>query len=80
MAVSASAGASREPGVVWSLVEDGFHVGSRNGEFLGYIERQPDRTYLACDLYSRPVGSFADLAAAMRAIMRVQPVSGTRPR
>ena len=64
-------------GIVWSLVEDGFHVGSRGGNFLGYIDRQPDGRYLACDMYSRPTGYFTDLPSAMRALSNVQPPAGT---
>lgn len=56
------------PGVVWASVEDGFHVGSRDGNFLGYIDRQPDGRFLACDMFSRPVGHFADLRAAMASL------------
>jgi hypothetical protein len=59
-------------GVVWARVEDGFHVGSRGGEFLGYIDRQRDGRWLACDLYSREVGLFADLTAAMKALTAVE--------
>lgn len=58
----------RDPGVVWASVEDGFHVGSRDGNFLGYIDRQPDGRLLACDMFSRPVGHFTDLAAAMASL------------
>ena len=66
-------------GVVWSLVEDGFHVGSRDGEFLGFIERR-NGVHHAFDLYSRPVGSFSDLPSAMRAVTGARPVIGVRPR
>ena len=58
-------------GVVWSRVEDGFHVGSRGGEFLGYIDRQKDGRFEACDMYSRTVGYFPDLTSAMKAITAV---------
>jgi hypothetical protein len=53
-------------GVTWALVEDGFHVGSRDGEFLGYIERRGDRRFDAFNLHSRHAGTFPDLASAMR--------------
>lgn len=65
-------------GVVWALVEDGFHVGSRDGEFVGYIDRQLDGEYLAHDLYSRPVGRFADLPSAMKALTAVEPSQAAR--
>ena len=61
-------------GVVWARVEDGFHVGSRGGEFVGYIDRQSDGRFLACDLYSRPVGYFPDLPSAMRVLSVLEPV------
>ncbi len=57
-----------DPGVVWASVEDGFHVGSRDGNFLGYIDRQPDGRLLACDMFSRPVGHFTDLGQAMASL------------
>lgn len=55
-------------GVTWALVEDGFHVGSRAGEFIGYIDRQRDGRYLAFDTYSRMIGPFDDLPTAMTAL------------
>jgi len=60
-------------GVVWSRVEDGFHVGSRRGVFLGYIDRQRDGAYLAYDGHSRLVGRFDALTAAMAAVTNGQP-------
>jgi hypothetical protein len=53
-------------GITWSLVEDGFHVGSRDGEFLGYIERTTEGLFAAFTLYSQPAGTFDELATAMR--------------
>lgn len=58
--------------VLWACVEDGFHVGSRDGEFLGYIDRQTDRRYLACDMHSQPIGTFADLRSAMSAVTSLE--------
>ncbi|APF34934.1 hypothetical protein C1N74_14490 [Microbacterium sp. SGAir0570] len=55
-------------GIVWARVEDGFHVGSRTGEFVGYIDRQPDGRYLAYDSRSACAGAFVELTAAMRAL------------
>ncbi|SDQ47748.1 hypothetical protein [Microbacterium sp. cf332] len=70
--------AGRRPasGIVWARVEDGFHVGSRTGEFVGYIDRQPDGRYLAYDSRSRCVGSFPELTAAMRALATPAPADG----
>ncbi|TPW77455.1 hypothetical protein [Schumannella soli] len=58
----------RSSGVIWSRVEPGFHVGSRGGDFLGYVERQSDGSYRAHDLRSQTVGDFADLHSATRAV------------
>lgn len=55
-------------GVVWARVEEGFHVGSRNGAFLGYLDREADGSYLAYDGRSRLVGRFPALVAGMAAI------------
>jgi len=55
-------------GVVWAQVEPGFHVGSRHGDFLGYIDRQADGAYLASDMAARVVGRFDDLASAIRVL------------
>lgn len=60
-------------GVVWARVEDGFHVGSRRGVFLGYIDRQADGSFLAVDGRSRVVGRFPALTAAMAAVTNGQP-------
>ncbi|MDQ1082066.1 MULTISPECIES: hypothetical protein [Microbacterium] len=60
-------------GVIWARVEEGFHVGSRSGVFLGYIDRQPDGVFLAHDGRSQVVGRFAALTEAMAAVTNGQP-------
>lgn len=60
-------------GVVWARVEEGFHVGSRKGVFLGYIDRQPGGSFHAFDGRSRLVGRFEALTAAMAAVTNGQP-------
>lgn len=60
-------------GVVWARVEEGFHVGSRSGVFLGYIDRQHDGVYLAHDGHARVVGRFPALTEAMAAVTNSQP-------
>ncbi|MCG7416774.1 MULTISPECIES: hypothetical protein [Microbacterium] len=55
-------------GVVWARVEEGFHVASARGAFLGYIDREADGSYLAYNGRSRPVGRFPALVAAMAAV------------
>lgn len=54
--------------VLWACVEEGFHVGSRSGDFLGYVDRQPDGTYSAFDARSHPIGSFVTLESATAAV------------
>ncbi len=55
-------------GIVWSRVEEGFHVASASGVFLGYIDREADGTYWAYNRRSRPIGRFPGLIAAMTAV------------
>lgn len=74
------AGASRSgSGVVWARVEDGFHVGSRIGEFVGYIDRQRDGRHLAYDSRSQCIGAFVKLTDAMRALSSPPAPSEDRP-
>ncbi|MFK0400852.1 hypothetical protein ACIQTT_00830 [Microbacterium sp. NPDC090225] len=54
--------------VLWACVEDGFHVGSRGGDFLGYVDRQTDGRYVAFDARSHELGSHASLAEATDAV------------
>lgn len=54
--------------VSWSTVEDGFHVGSRSGEFVGYAERTPDGHFIGFDGRSTPVGRYSSLDEAQRAV------------
>lgn len=67
--------------VLWACVEEGFHVGSRGGDFLGYVDRQPDGRYSAFDARSRTLGSFATLEEATATVSssgaRAMPVDGT---
>lgn len=54
--------------VSWATVEDGFHVGSRSGEFVGYAERTPDGHYVGFDGRSTPVGRYETLDEARQAV------------
>ena len=56
------------PDLLWACVEDGFHVGSRVGEFLGYVDRQPDGSYAAFDARSARIGRFDSLHDATSAV------------
>lgn len=65
--------------VTWATVEDGFYVGSRTGEFLGYIDRTRSGSFDAFDLVSRKVGTFSALERAMAALIEAAdagPVGG----
>lgn len=59
--------------VLWACVEEGFHVGSRVGEFLGYVDRQADGYYAAFDARSRALGSFATLDEATATVSSSSP-------
>lgn len=54
--------------MLWACVEDGFHVGSRVGEFLGYVDRQSDGSYAAFDARSARIGRFDSLHGATSAV------------
>ncbi len=53
---------------LWASVADGFYVGSRDGSFLGYIDRQADGLWRAFDAASRALGDHADHHEAMAAV------------
>ncbi|WP_425837150.1 peptide ABC transporter permease [Microbacterium sp. PA5] len=55
----------------WAHVESGFHVASRAGEFLGYVEQWRDGSFLAFDGRSTPVGRYDTLKEAQRAVLSV---------
>jgi len=57
--------------VLWACVEDGFHVGSRGGDFLGFVDRQSDGRYRAFDAHSQEIGDFVELADATAAVRDV---------
>lgn len=56
--------------VLWACVEEGFHVGSRGGDFLGYVDRQAGGDYIAFDARSHSLGSFPTLEEATAAVSR----------
>lgn len=53
---------------LWASVADGFYVGSRDGSFLGYVDRQADGMWRAFDAVSRSIGDYADHHHAMAAV------------
>nr|WP_314840821.1 hypothetical protein [uncultured Microbacterium sp.] len=56
---------------LWASVADGFYVGSRDGSFLGYVDRQADGAWRAFDAVSRHVGDYADHHRAMAAVTSI---------
>jgi len=54
--------------LTWMRVEDGFYVASRAGEYVGFAERTTDGHFLGFDSRSTPIGRYADLKEAQRAV------------
>ncbi|GAA4782520.1 MULTISPECIES: hypothetical protein [Microbacterium] len=52
----------------WSRVQSGLHVGNRDGEFLGFVEKGPDGRFVAFDGHAEPVGTFTRLEEAEGAV------------
>lgn len=53
----------------WSEVEPDFHVGARDGEFVGYVDTNADGTFVAFDGHSTAVGRFRTLADAKASLL-----------
>jgi hypothetical protein len=58
--------------VRWNEVEPGFRVGTRGGEYLGFIESTAYGTFVAVDGHSTPVGRYDSLREAQRALLEVK--------
>lgn len=56
------------PQALWASVADGFYVGSREGTFLGYVDRRAEGIWRGFDSASRPVGDYDDHHRAMAAV------------
>lgn len=54
--------------ITWSTVDTGFRVASRSGEFIGSIDETADGRFVAFDGRSTPIGLFATLRDAQRAV------------
>jgi len=54
--------------ITWARVSDGFFVGSRSGDYVGCVERTPDGHFVGFDFRSTPVGRYASLPEAQRAV------------
>ena len=60
------------PWVRWDEVEPGFCVGTRRGEYLGFIESTARGTFVAVDGLSTPVGHYFSRREAQRALVEVE--------
>ena len=58
---------------IWAEVEDGFYVCSRDGTFLGYVDRRADGRLVAFDMHSQETGDFGTLDDARFAVESVAP-------
>jgi len=65
--------------VRWDEVEPGLRVGTRRGEYLGFIERTVYGTFVAFDGFSTPVGRYDSLREAQRAVVEVERMGKRRP-
>lgn len=54
--------------VIWSRVEQDFHVASTPGAFLGCVDKN-DEGYSAHDAHTQIIGSYPTLDAAMSAVI-----------
>ncbi len=68
------------PAVRWNEVQPGFRVGTRDGEYLGFIESTAHGTFVAVDGYSTPVGRYDSLREAQRALLEVKRMRTRRSR
>ncbi len=66
--------------VRWNEVQPGFRVGTRDGEYLGFIESTAYGTFVAVDGYSTPVGRYDSLREAQRALLEVKRMRTRRSR
>ena len=68
------------PAVRWNEVQPGFRVGTRDGEYLGFVESTAYGTFVAVDGYSTPVGRYDSLRQAKRALLEVKRMGTRRSR
>ena len=68
------------PAVRWNEVQPGLRVGTRDGEYLGFIESTAYGTFVAVDGYSTPVGRYYSLREAKRALLEVKRMGTRRSR
>ena len=68
------------PAVRWNEVQPGLRVGTRDGEYLGFIESTAYGTFVAVDGYATPVGRYYSLREAKRALLEVKRMGTRRSR
>ena len=68
------------PAVRWNEIEPGFRVGTRDGEYLGFVELTAYGTFVAVDGSSTPVGRYDSLREAKRALLEVKRMGTRRSR
>ena len=68
------------PAARWNEVQPGFRVGTRGGEYLGFIESTAYGTFVAVDGYSTPVGRYDSLREAKRALLEIKRMGTRRSR
>ena len=68
------------PAVRWNEVQPGLRVGTRDGEYLGFVELTAYGTFVAVDGSSTPVGRYDSLREAKRALLEVKRMGTRRSR
>ncbi len=56
------------PAITWARVETDFFVASTAGTFIGTIDDEHDRGFIARDMRASVIGSFQSLAVAMEGV------------
>ena len=59
--------------ITWARVDDGFHVASTDGAFVGSVDTTSDGHYVAFDGSSTPIGRYASLSEAKAAVTSWEP-------
>lgn len=68
------------PPVRWNEVQPGFRVGTRGGDYIGFVESTAHGMFVAVDGYSTPVGRYDSLREAQRALLEIQRMGTRRSR
>lgn len=59
--------------ITWSKVDTDFYVASRAGEYVGSVDGTVDGHFIGFDATSTPIGRYADLKEAQRAVAEWEP-------